>query len=35
VARARAPLAVRLNTIIVEPGGGAARRTQHLIARRR
>ena len=35
VARARPPLSVRLNTIIVEPGGAAARRTQHLIARRR
>ena len=35
LARARAPLPVRLNTIIVEPGGAAARRTQHLIARRR
>jgi hypothetical protein len=35
VARANGPLSLRVHTVIVEPGGRGARRTQHLIARRR
>jgi len=34
VARARRPLHMRLHTVIVEPGGAGARRTQDLVARR-
>jgi hypothetical protein len=35
VARAHRPLSVRLHTVIVEPQGPGARRTQHLDVRRR
>ena len=35
VAGARRPFSVRLYTVILEPGGGRARRTQHLVVRRR
>ncbi|HZB30806.1 MAG TPA: hypothetical protein VE465_11640 [Streptosporangiaceae bacterium] len=35
VSRAQGPLRMRLRTVIVERGGGGARRTQHLVARRR
>jgi hypothetical protein len=35
VARARRPVSVRLYTVILEHGGARARRTQHLVVRRR